>query len=228
MSASFRHVEARELTIGQVVDDDDVGDPAASGGTVYVGSDHGLVLAEGDRIPADAQLLATNDLHYTKAEDSTAHAALLCVQSGSTLMDPGRFKFDAEEFYLKSPAQMRELLRELPEACDNTLAIAERCTVDIELDQRLIPRYPTPDVEPESAYLRRLVDEGVRARYGSPPPAAALAFRKPRREALTSREAWSGLLAMTIPRRSDARRRLRLCDVERHICAEQPAFAGRL
>jgi DNA polymerase-3 subunit alpha len=59
-------------------------------------------------------LVATNDLHYTKPEDATAHAALLCVQSGSTLMDPNRFKFDAEDFYLKSPAEMRRVWRELP------------------------------------------------------------------------------------------------------------------
>ena len=59
-------------------------------------------------------LVATNDLHYTHADDATAHAALLCVQSGSTLADPGRFKFEADEFYLKTPAQMRHLFRELP------------------------------------------------------------------------------------------------------------------
>ena len=63
-------------------------------------------------------LLATNDLHYTRPEDAVAHGALLCVQSGSTLADPDRFKFDSDEFYLKSPAQMRELWRDLPEACD--------------------------------------------------------------------------------------------------------------
>ena len=66
-------------------------------------------------------LVATNDLHYTKPEDAKAHSALLCVQSGSTLMDPNRFKFDADDFYLKSPAEMRHTWRELPEACDNTL-----------------------------------------------------------------------------------------------------------
>ena len=75
-------------------------------------------------------LVATNDLHYTRAEDAQAHAALLCVQSGSTLADPKRFKFDADEFYLKSAAEMRHVWRELPEACDNTLLIAERCDVE--------------------------------------------------------------------------------------------------
>ncbi|TPX01085.1 hypothetical protein FJ656_29390, partial [Schumannella luteola] len=77
----------------------------------------------------DLPLVATNDLHYTHAHDSSAHEILLCVQSGSTLADPKRFKFDAQEFYLKTPAQMRELFRDHPEACDSTLLIAERCDV---------------------------------------------------------------------------------------------------
>ena len=90
-------------------------------------------------------LLATNDLHYTKAADAQAHAALLCVQSGSTMMDPNRFKFDADEFYLKSPEQMRHLWRELPEACDNTLLIAERCDVSFtEGEGAYMPRFPCP------------------------------------------------------------------------------------
>src|SRR5450759_3366294 len=76
-------------------------------------------------------LVATNDLHYTAQADSVAHEVLLCVQTGATIADPTRFRFEADEFYLKSPAQMRELFRDHPEACDNTLAIAER--VDYEL-----------------------------------------------------------------------------------------------
>jgi DNA polymerase-3 subunit alpha len=89
----------------------------------------------------DLPLLATNDLHYTHAEDATAHAALLCVQSGSTLADPNRFKFDADEFYLKSAAEMRHTWRELPQACDNTLAIAERCEVSFsEGEGKYMPR----------------------------------------------------------------------------------------
>ena len=71
--------------------------------------------------------MATNDLHYTYADDADAHEVLLCVQSGSTMADPKRFKFDARDFYLKSPAEMRALWdAEVPGACDNTLEIAER------------------------------------------------------------------------------------------------------
>src|SRR3990170_3665179 len=74
----------------------------------------------------DLPLVATNDLHYTRPEDAEGHSALLCVQSGSTLADPNRFKFDSEDFYLKTATEMRELWGELPQACDNTLLIAER------------------------------------------------------------------------------------------------------
>ncbi|PID96008.1 MAG: DNA polymerase III subunit alpha [Actinomycetales bacterium] len=120
------------------------------------------------RLAKDLKLpmLASNDLHYTKAEDATAHAALLCVQSGSTLMDPGRFKFDSDEFYLKSPAQMRELFRELPEACDNTLLIAEQCEVTFTEDEgRYMPRFPVPDGEDETSWFRREVQRGLQRRY---------------------------------------------------------------
>ena len=135
--------------------------------------DHGLPIERQTqrellRLAKDLQipLLATNDLHYTKAEDATAHAALLCVQSGSTLMDPGRFKFDADEFYLKSAAQMRELFRELPQACDNTLLVAERCEVGfVEGEGRYMPRFPCPEGENEESWFVKEVERGLRERY---------------------------------------------------------------
>jgi len=111
-------------------------------------------------------LVATNDLHYTQASHAKAHAALLCVQSGSTLMDPNRFKFEAEEFYLKTPEQMRHLFRELPEACDNTLLIAERCEVDfVEGEGRYMPRFPCPPGEDEESWFVKEVERGLRLRY---------------------------------------------------------------
>ena len=111
-------------------------------------------------------LVATNDLHYTRAEDAKAHAALLCVQSGSTLMDPNRFKFDADDFYLKSAAEMRHLWRELPEACDNTLLIAERCEVSFtEGEGRYMPRFPCPEGEDETSWFIKEVETGLQRRF---------------------------------------------------------------
>ncbi|HET8601869.1 MAG TPA: DNA polymerase III subunit alpha [Segeticoccus sp.] len=135
--------------------------------------DHGLgierdVQKELLRLARDLNLplVATNDLHYTNAEDAKAHAALLCVQSGSTMMDPGRFKFDADEFYLKSAAEMRHVWRELPEACDNTLAIAERCNVSFtEGEGRYMPRFPVPEGEDETSWFIKEVEKGLRERF---------------------------------------------------------------
>ncbi len=114
-------------------------------------------------------LVATNDLHYTKREHSVAHEVLLCVQTGSTLADPTRFRLDGEEFYLKSPAQMRELFADLPEACDNTLAIAERVDLHIEEGKNLLPHFPVPSGETEDSWLRAEVERGLRRRYGESP-----------------------------------------------------------
>jgi DNA polymerase-3 subunit alpha len=114
----------------------------------------------------DLPLVATNDLHYTKPEDATAHAALLCVQSGSTLSDPNRFKFDANEFYVKTAAEMREVWKELPEACDNTLLIAEQCDVSFtEGEGRFMPRFPCPEGENEESWFVNQVEVGLHERY---------------------------------------------------------------
>ena len=113
----------------------------------------------------DLPLLATNDLHYTHPHDATSHAALLCVQSGSTLDDPNRFKFDADEFYLKSASEMRQLFRDYPEACDNTLLIAERCNVEFNESANYMPRYPVPAGETEETWFIKEVDSGLHERY---------------------------------------------------------------
>ena len=89
-----------------------------------------------------APLLATNDSHYVHREDAVAHDALLCVQTGSQMSDPNRFKFHGDEHYLKSAAEMRSLFGEVPEACDNTLWIAERCNVEIEFGKPPAARLP--------------------------------------------------------------------------------------
>jgi len=106
-------------------------------------------------------LLATNDLHYTFAQDATAHEALLCVQSGSTLADPKRFKFDGDQFYLKSATEMRTLFKDFPEACDNTLLIAERCDVTLREGENLLPKFPVPEGETEDSWLIKEAEAGL-------------------------------------------------------------------
>jgi DNA polymerase III subunit alpha len=118
-------------------------------------------------------LVGTGDVHYLRREDYSNHAALLCVQTKSTLSHP-KISFDANEFYLRSNEEMAQAFAEWPEALASTLEIAERCDVELELDRQLIPRYPTPNGETEGDYLRSLVLEGLRERYGDPAPAEAL------------------------------------------------------
>jgi DNA polymerase III subunit alpha len=113
----------------------------------------------------DLPLVATNDLHYTRPEDAEGHSALLCVQSGSNLADPNRFKFDSDDFYLKTAAEMRELWSDLPEACDNTLLIAERCNVEFAEGRNLMPRFPVPDGESEESWFLKEVERGLARRY---------------------------------------------------------------
>jgi DNA polymerase-3 subunit alpha len=119
------------------------------------------------------RLVGTADVHYLRREDYHHHAALLCVQTKSTLSQP-KLSFDTNEFYLKDSAEMEAAFAPWPEAIASTIEIADRCNVEIELGRRLIPRYPTPDGKDEDSYLRELALEGLRARYGDPPPADAL------------------------------------------------------
>ncbi len=143
--------------------------------------DHGLgietrVLPDLFRLAKDLGLpmVATNDLHYTDAADADTHEALLCVQSGKTLDDPNRFKFDARDFYVKSPRQMRDLWEgkyQLREACDNTLLIAERCQTGFDTESSYMPKYPLPDGETEKSWFVKEVQRGLDGRFmaGIPP-----------------------------------------------------------
>jgi len=106
-------------------------------------------------------LLATNDLHYTRSKDASAHEVLLCVQSGSTLADPKRFKFENQEFYLKTAEQMRDLFKDIPESCDNTLLIAERCNVTLREGENLLPKFTVPEGETEDSWLRKESERGL-------------------------------------------------------------------
>ncbi|HEX7835512.1 MAG TPA: DNA polymerase III subunit alpha, partial [Pseudolysinimonas sp.] len=134
--------------------------------------DHGLgierrVMPDLLRLAKDLgiPLLATNDLHYVHAPDAASQEMLLAIQSGSTLADPNRFKFDSNEFYLKTPAQMRELFRDHPDACDNTLLIAERCEVEFDTHANYMPHYPVPAGETEDGWFVHEVEKGLLERY---------------------------------------------------------------
>jgi DNA polymerase-3 subunit alpha len=120
-----------------------------------------------------APLLATNDLHYVRHEDAEMHDALLCIGTGSRVADPERFRFESDQHYLKSAAEMRYLFRELPEACDNTLLIAERADVTIEFDNDALPEFPLPEGFTHEThkvgatrYLREVTYQGAKERYG--------------------------------------------------------------
>ncbi|GGB96956.1 DNA polymerase III subunit alpha [Cellulomonas carbonis] len=112
-----------------------------------------------------APLVATNDLHYTKQEDAHFQEALLCINSGSTLADPDRFKFDGDGYYVKSAEEMRRIWRELPEACDSTLLIAEQCDVSFNTSANYMPRFPLPPGEDETSWFVKEVERGLAKRY---------------------------------------------------------------
>ena len=102
--------------------------------------------------------------HWT-GEDAAGHEVLLCINTGSELSDPNRFKFDSDEFYLKSPEEMERAFARWPGACENTLEVASRCNVEISMGNLLLPRYEVPKGDTLETYLEKLVTEGLRRRY---------------------------------------------------------------
>ncbi len=118
----------------------------------------------------DLPLVATNDLHYVHASDADTHDVLLCIGTRTTMDDPKRFRFDARDFYVKSGAEMRQVWAELPEACDNTLLIAERCHVEFNEGANLMPQFPVPAGESEDSWLVKEVELGLQRRYNNAVP----------------------------------------------------------
>jgi DNA polymerase-3 subunit alpha len=110
--------------------------------------------------------VSTNDSHYARPEDARAHEALLCVQTGTNLADPGRFKFEGTGYYIKSPQEMRAVSadEEWQAGCDSTLLIAERANVEFT-KSNLMPVYPLPEGETESSWFRKEVWRGMDRRY---------------------------------------------------------------
>jgi DNA polymerase-3 subunit alpha len=123
-------------------------------------------LAEQSGLP----LVATGDVHYLDHADAKAHEALLCIQSGDSLKNPGRWKFDTDQFYFKSPAEMAKDFAEHPEALRTTLEIAERLNVEIQLGEIRLPSYPTPEGRDAFDYLVELCEKGLQKRYGQVTP----------------------------------------------------------
>jgi DNA polymerase-3 subunit alpha len=116
-----------------------------------------------------APIVGTNDSHYLEAGHSRAHEALLCIQTGATLLDPRRWRFASNEFYVKSAEEMAQVFAEMPEACRNTLAVAERCNLTLEFGSFHLPRYMVPEGHTLESYLEHLAREGLRRRYGAAP-----------------------------------------------------------
>ena len=118
-------------------------------------------LAEGTGLP----LVATGDVHYLLHDDARAHEALLCIQSGDSLKNPSHWKFDTDQFYFKTPAEMAQDFSEYPAALATTLEVAERCSVEIELGTIRLPKYPVPEGRDAFDYLVELCEKGLEKRY---------------------------------------------------------------
>jgi DNA polymerase-3 subunit alpha len=122
-------------------------------------------------------LVVTNDSHYTRRDDAEAHDILLCLQTGTIVSDPKRMRFQGDEFYLKSPAEMAERFRDWPDGLENTVRIAERCHLELET-KPLLPTFDVPQGQTAEGYLRTLVERGLRQRYPAMPPAVRERFEE--------------------------------------------------
>lgn len=115
-------------------------------------------------------LVATNDVHYVRKEDSKIHDILMCIQMGKTVNDPNRLRFGSDEFYLKSREEMEDIFPDVQEALDNTSKIAERCNVEFDFNTIHLPQYDVPSGYTPNEYLRMLCFKGLKERYPNPSP----------------------------------------------------------
>ena len=118
-------------------------------------------------------LIVTNDAHYIRREDAQMQDVLLCVQTGKTVDDPNRMKFQTEEFYLKSEDELRQLFPNFDEAFENTVKIADRCNLEFEFNNYHLPSFPVPEGYTNEEYFRKLCMDGFRERYADPPQSYA-------------------------------------------------------
>ena len=115
-------------------------------------------------------LVATNDAHYLKREDAYNHEVLLCIQTGKRMTDTDRMRFETDELYIKSPEEMIEYFKNIPEATENTVKIAEKCNFDFEFGVTKLPNYEVPsEYKTHAEYFRKLCDNGIKNRYGETP-----------------------------------------------------------
>jgi DNA polymerase-3 subunit alpha len=110
-------------------------------------------------------LVATNDVHYLTRDRASAHEALLCIQTQTTLDDPNRMRFSTDEFYFKSPKEMQALFKDFPEAINNTLEIASRCNLELDFKQIHLPKYEPPVGETKEEFLEKLCRDGLKTRF---------------------------------------------------------------
>ncbi len=116
-------------------------------------------------------LVATNDAHYLKKEDAYNHEVLLCIQTGKTMNDVDRMRFDTDELYIKSPEEMIEYFSNIPEVIENTVKIADKCNVEFEFGHTILPNYDVPkEYKTHEEYFKKLCDDGIKKRYGENPP----------------------------------------------------------
>ena len=114
-------------------------------------------------------LIVTNDAHYLRKTDARMQDVLLCVQTGKTVDDPNRMKFQTDEFYVKSEEELRALFSGCEEAFENTVKIAERCNLEFTFNEYHLPAFPVPDGYSNEEYFRKLCADGFRERYPDPP-----------------------------------------------------------
>ena len=115
-------------------------------------------------------MIVTNDAHYLRKEDANMQDVLLCIQTGKTVDDTKRMKFQTQEFYLKSEEEMRQLFPNFPEALENTERIAQRCNLEFVFNEYHLPTFPIPDGYTNESYFRKLCMDGFRERYPNEPP----------------------------------------------------------
>ena len=115
----------------------------------------------------DIPLVATNDAHYLKKEDAYNHEILLCIQTGKRMNDEDRMRFECDELYVKSPQEMSDYFSAFPDAIENTVKIADKCNVEFEFGNTILPNYDVPpEFETHYDFFKKICDDGIKSRYG--------------------------------------------------------------